>query len=226
MKSVAQCIAAPKTAGTTAANDRNLASPVTVIAIGNPLLSDDGVGIHVLEQLGSERYAPINARLLDGGTFGPELLAQICSCRKLLFLDAIDVGAAPGSLVRIELDGSPVAHSPKTSMHDLGIYELLDDLRLLGEAPDEVVMLGVQPAKIQLGTDLSCEVDAAIPALAEAAARQILEWNADLRGNECCNFPGISSRVLPSGPRRGRETGELSAAADGISLCSSESRNE
>ena len=226
MKNVAQCIAATMTAGTTAANDGNPASPVTVIAIGNPLLSDDGVGIRALEHLGSERYAPINARLLDGGTFGPELLAQISSCRKLLFLDAIDVGAAPGSLVRVELDGSPVAHSHKTSMHDLGIYELLDDLRLLGEVPDEVVMLGVQPAKIQLGTDLSCEVEAAVPALAEAATRQILEWNADLRGNERCNFPEISSRVLPSGRRQGRETGKLSAAADDLSLCSSESRNE
>jgi len=158
-------------------------SGVLVLGIGNPLLSDDGLGIHALEVLRSDSRLPSATRLLDGGTFGPELLGQLGGCRRLLLLDAVDAGRAPGTIVRVDLDGNCTA-ARKTSVHEFGINELLDDLRLLGEAPDEVLLLGIQPASVALGTSLTPDVLTAVPALLEAAVNQLIRWEGE-RADEC-----------------------------------------
>ncbi len=155
----------------------NLSTGVVVLGIGNPLLSDDGLGIHALEVLRSDVRLPLATRLLDGGTFGPELLSQVGGCRRLLLLDAVDVGSAPGTIVRVDLDGT-LAVARKTSVHEFGINELLDDLRLLGEQPEHVLILGIQPASVAIGTSLSQDVLTAVPALLDAAVEQLMQWEA------------------------------------------------
>lgn len=173
---------------------RNVSSSVIVLGIGNPLLSDDGLGIHALRYLKADTRVPSGTRLLDGGTFGPELLAQVYGCRRLLLLDAIEVGSTPGTIVRVALDGICTA-ARKTSVHEFGINELLDDLRLLGEEPEQALILGIQPASVAIGTMLSREVLTALPALIDAALSQLMDWNED-SGKP----PNLSGRTECEGP--------------------------
>lgn len=151
---------------------------IAIVGIGNLLLSDDGVGIHAVRALRSEsRVGPV-ARLIDGGTVGTDLLAAVWGCARLLIIDAVDAGLPPGSTIRMDFDGSGPQKIDTRNAHQSGIPGLLDDMRLLGCAPHQVVLVGVQPATLEVGTELSPEVAAALPVLAGEVVRQVERWMA------------------------------------------------
>jgi hydrogenase maturation protease len=143
-----------------------------VLGLGNTLHSDDGVGPQAIEKLRSDPRVPEGVTLIEGGTLGLELLTYIWDCSYLLVLDAVDVGQPPGTLVRMssqELQSLP----GKGSVHQLGVADLLVALRVVANRTPEVVLLGVQPASIEWGTELSPAVAAVLPALADAAVAEI-----------------------------------------------------
>ena len=149
-------------------------APVTcvVLGLGNTLHSDDGVGPQALEKLRSDPRVPADVSLIEGGTLGLELLTYIWDCSYLLVLDAVDVGQPPGTLVRMssqELQTLP----GKGSVHQLGVADLLVALRVLANRTPEVVLLGVQPASIEWGTELSPAVGAALDSLVDAAVTEL-----------------------------------------------------
>ena len=149
-------------------------APVTcvVLGLGNTLHSDDGVGPQALEKLRSDPRVPADVSLIEGGTLGLELLTYIWDCSYLLVLDAVDVGQPPGTLVRMssqELQTLP----GKGSVHQLGLADLLVALRILANRTPEVVLLGVQPASIEWGTELSPAVGAALDSLVDAAVTEL-----------------------------------------------------
>jgi hydrogenase maturation protease len=118
------------------------------------------------------------ARLIDGGTVGTDLLAAVWGCARLLIIDAVDAGLPPGSTIRMDFDGSGPQKIDTRNAHQSGIPGLLDDMRLLGCAPHQVVLVGVQPATLEVGTELSPEVAAALPVLAGEVVRQVERWMA------------------------------------------------
>ena len=121
---------------------------------------------------------PEDVTLIDGGTFGIELLAYLYECTRLLLLDAVDVGERAGTLVRMagsELRGLPCG----ASVHQLGVADLLATLPLVSEIPREIVLLGMQPASTDWGTELSAPVEAALGPLVEAAVEQLLRWSQE-----------------------------------------------
>ncbi len=147
-----------------------MAAPASavVLGMGNLILSDDGVGIHALRALGSDARLPPNVKLVDGGTFGTELVGFTTEAKRLILLDAVDVGSEPGAVVRLE--GDALYDLPAAgSVHGLGAAEFLSALRLLGEEPEEIILLGVQPESIAPGVTLSPCVDAAVSHLVDAA---------------------------------------------------------
>ena len=76
-------------------------APTVVIGLGNPLMTDDGVGLAALERLACHWQFSPPVELVDGGTWGLNLLPVIESAGRVLLLDAIDVGAAPGAHVTL-----------------------------------------------------------------------------------------------------------------------------
>ena len=143
-----------------------------VLGLGNTLHSDDGIGPQAVERLRNDPRVPGDVALIEGGTLGLELLTYIWDCSYLLVLDAVDVGQPPGTLVRMssqELQTLP----GKGSVHQLGVADLLVALRVLANRTPEVVLLGVQPASIEWGTELSPAVAAVLPALTDAAVIEL-----------------------------------------------------
>jgi hydrogenase maturation protease len=143
-----------------------------VLGLGNTLHSDDGIGPQAIERLRNDPRMPADVALIEGGTLGLELLTYVWDCSYLLVLDAVDVGQPPGTLLR--MSSQEVQALPgKGSVHQLGVADLLVAVRVLASRTPEVVLLGVQPASTEWGTELSPAVAAVLPALADAAIAEL-----------------------------------------------------
>ena len=157
------------------------ASKTIVFGLGNTIRSDDGVGVHALERLRQDPRLPRDVELIDGGTKGLELACYASEAGKLLLIDAVDVGEPPGTVVRFE--GSDLWGLPGgKSAHELGLADLLATLSLVADQPQEIVILGVQPAETGWGTALSPDVEASVQPLLDAAIRQLTSWTAPVTG--------------------------------------------
>jgi hydrogenase maturation protease len=149
-------------------------SPAThvVLGLGNTLHTDDGIGPQAIERLRSDVRVPADVALIEGGTLGLELLTYIWDCSYLLVLGAVDVGQPPGTLVR--MSSQEVQTLPgKGSVHQMGVADLLVALLVLASRTPEIVLLGVQPASTDWGTELSPAVAAVLPALTDAAIAEL-----------------------------------------------------
>ncbi len=155
--------------------DRGSVAPVLVLAIGNVLLGDDSVGQEVLGHLDrlADRWGE-HVEFLDGGTQGMALLGFLVGRRAVVFLDAVALGAAPGTLHRLRnqevLTATPGA---RMTAHEASAGDLLRAAALVGELPDEVVVVGVEPANLETGVGLSEVVEASVPAALRAAVEAL-----------------------------------------------------
>jgi hydrogenase maturation protease len=162
-------------AGNSVPKDRGRVAPVLVLAVGNILLGDDGVGQRLLSELGAlaGRWGGA-VELVDGGTQGMALLGFLTGRRAVVLLDAVAVGAAPGAVHRLH-DQAVFAAAPRAGMttHEASAVELLRAAALVGELPDEVVVVGVEPANLETGVGLSQVVEANIPDALRAAVAAV-----------------------------------------------------
>jgi hydrogenase maturation protease len=152
---------------------------ITVLGLGNLMRTDDAVGMQTVCAIRDHGRLPKDIQIVEGGTLGLDLLDKIYGTTHLLALDAVDIGAVPGTLVRFERDelaGLPIAKS----VHLLGFSDLIDVLRLMDAAPAEIVLLGVQPESTDWGTVLTPPVDAARSELVKAALKQIERWSEEI----------------------------------------------
>ncbi len=153
-------------------------SRTVVVGTGNLVRTDDGLGVHAIKRLQADPRVPSEITLIDGGTFGIELLAYLYDSSRLLLLDAVDVGKQAGTMVRMtgdELGGLPCG----ASVHQLGVADLLATLPLVSDTPREIVLLGIQPASTDWGTDLSPLVEVSLGPLVDAAVEQLLRWSQE-----------------------------------------------
>lgn len=146
---------------------------VVVLGVGNILLSDEGVGVRAVEELERRYRLPEHVRLIDGGTSAMELLDDLAGADHLIILDAVKSARPPGTLVRLAGDEVPVFFTTKISPHQAGICDVLASLAVMGESPGETVILGVEPASLDLSLDLSPEVAATIPQLLAAVCSEL-----------------------------------------------------
>lgn len=147
-----------------------------VIGLGNPLMTDDGIGLAALERLGEDWIVPDDVQLSDGGTWGLRLLPQIEDARRLLLLDAIDVGGTPGSVVVLERPEIPRYLRQELSPHQVGLRDVLALAELRGRLPPETVAMGIQPTRVELGDRVSPETLAALEELVDRAADRLVRW--------------------------------------------------
>jgi hydrogenase maturation protease len=143
-----------------------------VLGLGNILHRDDGAGPQAISRLRADPRVPADVSLVEGGTLGLELLSYVWDCARLIVIDAIDVGEPPGTLVR--MSGEELNSLPgNSSVHQLGVSDLLVALRMLAERQPEVVLLGVQPENTDWSSELSSGVAATIDSLVEATIGEL-----------------------------------------------------
>ncbi len=148
----------------------------TVIGLGNPLMADDGAGLAALEYLRSHWEVPAAVQLVDGGTWGMQLLPTIEATGRLLLLDAVRTGRAPGTPVQLTRADLPLYFAHKISPHQIDLREVLALAELRGTLPEPMVVIGIEPRVVEMMVGLSPEVEAGIAAMAASAVRQLAQW--------------------------------------------------
>ena len=147
-----------------------------VLGLGNMLMADDGVGLAALARLEEEWFVPRDVELVDGGTWGMNLLPVIESADRVLILDAIDLGDPPGTLIRLEGNEIPRFLGLKLSPHQIDLREVLALAELRGTFPGLVIALGIQPERVEMSTTFSPRVEARLDQLVHLAAEILYDW--------------------------------------------------
>jgi hydrogenase maturation protease len=147
--------------------ERRIQMSTLVVAVGNPLRGDDGVGLAVLEALRGHDLPP-HVVLEDGGTSGLELVLTMTGYQRVIIVDAADIGCAPGTwrlfgLDEVRLQGRDL-HLGGT-LHYAGLPEALALAEALGMLPPEIIIVGVQPGRVDWEAGLSEAVHQAVPAV-------------------------------------------------------------
>ncbi len=157
---------------------------IAVLGVGNLLMRDDGVGIHVVRAL--ERAGlPDAVQIIDGGTAAFEALCHVQPLDRLIVVDAVQYGGAPGSIYRLTPDQIEERPATAVSLHDIGVLESLRMSEPSHVCPESVVIFGVEPEAIDWGLELSEPVQAVIPKVVRGVVDELSE-RAD-RGVSTCS---------------------------------------
>jgi hydrogenase maturation protease len=149
---------------------------ILVLGLGNTIMTDDGFGVKVVTTLSSRYHFLGEAALLDGGTLGLDLLPYLEEIESLLIVDALDMRAEPGSIFRLQGKEVPRAFASKLSVHQMGLQDLLAVAELQGHVPRNLVVWGVQPECIEMGTELTATVTAAVEPVISSVLEELRGW--------------------------------------------------
>lgn len=144
---------------------------ILIMGIGNYLMGDEGVGVHLAETL--EGYTlPPSVDVVDGGTGGFHLLEYFEKYKEVILVDAT-------------LDNNPVGHirliQPKfasdfpkaMSTHDIGLKDMMSSLQLMGKVPRiHLFVVSIESIQ-QQGIELTPEITAIMPELIEQVIGQV-----------------------------------------------------
>lgn len=148
-----------------------------VLGLGNPLMGDDGAGLVALDRMRHVAW-PEGVTLADGGTWGLNLLPAVEGCRRLLVIDAVRSGRAPGTVVVLEREEIPRFLATKLSPHQVDLREVLALAEWRGTLPAETVVIGIEPEVVELGTELSPPVLAGLDELLWTVRDRLEQWRA------------------------------------------------
>ena len=157
-----------------------VANRPVIIGLGNVLLGDDGAGVQVIERLGHDPSLAAGADLLDGGTLNFTLLEYVESAPVLIFVDATNLGLAPGS-VRVFADAEMdafLAAADQRSVHDLNLGDLLRMCALRDCLPERRFLVAIQPESIDWNGSPTPAVEAGVQKACERIRRLLEEVQA------------------------------------------------
>jgi hydrogenase maturation protease len=151
-----------------------MAKDVIVVGLGNVLMRDEGIGVYVVERLQKQAKKYPNVEFIDAGTGGMAVLHLIANRKKVIIVDCALMGQTPGTIRKFTPDDveslKKVSHF---SLHDVDILKVLELSKQMGECPEEVIIFGIEPAKVEEGDMLSPELAARIEKYVETISRSL-----------------------------------------------------
>ena len=151
-----------------------------VLGVGNKLMSDEGVGVHVIEHLVTKYKLPHEVQVLDGGTLGLDLLYYLEGIENLLIVDGAETGKEAGTMIRLEGEQVPAFMSIKISPHQMGVPDMLAAAKMKDIYPKRIVLWGIQPDLITLGLDLSPVLASMVDSLTGKLVDELSNWGYEL----------------------------------------------
>jgi hydrogenase maturation protease len=145
-----------------------------VLGLGNVLMGDEGIGVHVVRAL-EKHTLPAGVECLDGGTGGFVLLEPLQNADRIILIDAAADGNPLGTVTRTTPRFSH-DYPPTLTAHDIGVKDLLDVFYIQGGGPDVVLYaITIDPKQ-----PISMELSAGGAKAADEAVERIL---AELKSN-------------------------------------------
>lgn len=153
---------------------------IVVLGVGNILLTDEGLGVHVVEDLKANYNFTPQISLIDGGTMGMELLTYMRGMKKILLIDAVNGGEAPGTIYEFPHRELEQYFTDHISVHEVGMQDILR-IRAIQENPlEDAIVIGVEPASLEVGFEPSEPVQRALPEVKERVLRVLRDWGVQI----------------------------------------------
>ncbi len=154
---------------------------VLVLGIGNTLLSDEGIGVHVIQALHGRFTQEEQVELMDGGTLSFTLAEPIAETDALIVVDATLLESIPGTLRVFEgaLMDRFLTHNRKSTVHEVGLADLMTIAKLTGCWPTRRALVAIQPKEMTWGEYPTREVALAIPKACQCVHTIIEGWRLD-----------------------------------------------
>ena len=160
-------------------SESQIIDKTVVLGIGNLLQGDDGVGVHVAQEL-SNRKLPDHVEVIDAGTAFIDVMYSLENVQRIIVLDAMKAGRAPGTIYRMKLD--QCHRKPyMDSMHSFDIFRMLELVE--NNNTVEVLLLCIEPEVIDWGMELSDPVSRVIPSFIELVEKEIKLKQFDVQSN-------------------------------------------
>ena len=151
-----------------------------ILGLGNVLLTDEAVGVAVLAALADDARADPNLSLLDGGTLSFTLAGPIGDAAQMIVIDAAALGEPPGSIRVFEgaaMDEQLSRHAK--SVHEVSLSDLMDIARLTDSLPRRRALIGIEPERVDWGSELSPPVAVAVPRAAAEVRSLLNRWRTE-----------------------------------------------
>ncbi len=143
---------------------------ILIVGIGNLLCRDEGIGVHVIQEMENMKL-PDHIDLLDMGTSTMDLISYLEGVKKLIAIDAMKAGGAPGTIYKCRPEDLLPEEKGPISLHEIGLLETLPMAKKMGREIDTVI-IGVEPKVIEWGMELTEEIKAKIPMIIEAILKE------------------------------------------------------
>jgi hydrogenase maturation protease len=145
---------------------------IVILGVGNLLLSDEGVGVQVARRL-EEMTLPAGVTAIDAGTLPIEALGSLADIEKLIIVDAVKAGGPPGAIYRLPVSAVGQTQA-QISLHELPLAMALNYWNAAGLPEDRIVIIGVEPALLEWGTELSPTVAAVMDKIIELILAEVI----------------------------------------------------
>ena len=149
-----------------------------VVVIGNAYRRDDGAGLAVADRLRTRMPSGVEIVSCEQE---PSRLIDACEgAATALVVDAVESGAAPGTLHRFDASDRPVPERLfRSSTHAFGVGEAIELARALNRLPDRVIVYGIEGAVFEAGEGLTDAVAAAVEPAAAAVLAEVSHSEGD-----------------------------------------------
>jgi len=147
-----------------------------VVGVGNVLLGDEGLGVHVARELiAGQRPLPEGVAVFDAGTALSDLAGELARYPRVIIVDAIAAGGEPGTVYRVDLREAlaEAGGAPALSLHDWGVLESLRAMELTGTLPPRLEMIGAEPESLAPGMALSPCLERAMRRIVDLLQREL-----------------------------------------------------
>jgi len=142
-----------------------------IIGIGNILLQDDGVGVHVIKELENVKL-PSTIELVDGGTSTLDMLGFFLDYKKVIVVDCLRAGLKPGTIYKIKPEDIKDYQKENLSIHDVQILDVVRMANMMDKYP-KVVIFGIEPEKISLDLEMTEIMVSKIPEIVSNIKKEL-----------------------------------------------------
>ncbi len=152
------------------------AKKLVVVGLGNRLMSDEGIGSILVEQMETNPNKPSKADFVDAGTGGISLLHCIAGRRKAIIVDCARMNSPAGTIKKFRPEQAKTEkHLSDYCLHEADVLKIVSMSRQLDESPDDVVIFGIEPEQLSPGCALSPTLSARIKEYKQAVLAEINE---------------------------------------------------
>jgi len=147
-----------------------------VLGVGNILMQDEGVGVHLIQELMEKYSFDPHVQLIDGGVMGIDLLPYFDEYDRMIILDAVDFDKEPGFINVFENENILALFTTKMSLHHLGLKDVLSYAKLLDQQPNEMCLIGMQPDEIEMKMELSKTIAGKMEEMKDLVFQKLEGW--------------------------------------------------